>query len=500
MPTTAMVIAPMSSSSPSPSSSISTSSDTPAVAARRERGAATLVQQLVNWVAQRVADNVFRVGMRMPSIRELAQSKQVSRFTVVEAYERLVAQGVLESRRGSGFYVRPPLPQAHLQQMGRPHQTSSPAIDIGWLMRSMHEMNRPEQGPGLGVLPASWLNGELISSALRSLGRQNGGQFLTTGSQQGFLPLRQQLQQRLAELEIGASTEQILTTSGIAQSLDLIAGRYLQVGDVVMVGDPAWFSMFARFAAQGIRMVGMSYTPQGIDVAALAQRMEQHRPKLLVINSVLHNPTGTSLTAAQAFQILQLAEQYDCLLVEDDVFGDLAPRHLAATRLASLDQLKRVIYLGSFSKTLAANLRVGYLACSVERASQLADHKMLVGLTSPEINERILLKVLSEGHYRKHVERLQQRVEHARDSAQRKLEHIGLKLFTPHGAGMLIWADTGMDANVLAAEAHEAGILLAPGSLFSPSQQASSWMRFNVATSQASATLRWLGERLQRSA
>jgi DNA-binding transcriptional MocR family regulator len=342
-------------------------------------------------------------------------------------------------------------------------------------------MSSPEQGPGLGHLPGRWLDGELVASALRTLGRQSAGQWVGMGTAQGFLPLRQQLQTRLEEFEIGAAPEQIVLVSGITQAIDLIARLYVQPGDAVIVGDPAWFQMFGRFASQGARLVGMPYTACGPDVDALESLVATWRPKMLVINSMLHNPTGTSVTPAQAFRILRLAEAYDFIVVEDDVSGDLCPPGYPATRLASLDQLKRVIYLGSFSKTLAANLRVGFAACALDVARLLADQKLLVGMTTPELNERLLYKVLTEGHYRRHVERLRARLDGVRDKCARMLESAGLKLFTAPTAGMFLWADAGVDADSFAAAGQEAGFLLAPGSLFSPHQSPTSWMRFNVA-------------------
>ncbi|MEK6424828.1 MAG: PLP-dependent aminotransferase family protein [Burkholderia gladioli] len=446
----------------------------------------TLVDQLVQWARRRIDERVFRPGMRMPSIRKLAVDKNVSRFTVVEAYERLVAQGYLDSRRGSGFYVRERTPAALPGESGRPGKDTPPApvdntLDVVWLLRNMLHTVSPEKGPGLGYLPARWLDGELITGALRALGRQSGAQMLGLGSAQGFLPLRQQLQTRLAEVEIGASPEQIVLVSGITQAIDLIARLYVRPGDAVIVGDPAWFQMFGRFASQGARLVGMPYTPDGPDLDALETLVQQWRPKMLVINSVLQNPTGTSLSAAQAFRILRLAEAYDFLVVEDDIYGDLCPARYPATRLASLDQLKRVIYLGSFSKTLAANLRVGYVAGAPEIANALTDQKMLAGMATPELNERVLYKVLTEGHYRRHVERLRGRLDGVRDKTARMLERVGMRLFTMPAAGMFLWADTGADASALAAAAHEEGFLLTPGGLFSPQQSPSTWTRFNVA-------------------
>ena len=226
-----------------------------------------------------------------------------------------------------------------------------------------------------------------------------------------------------------------MLVSGITQAIDLISRLYVKPGDAVIVGDPAWFQMFGRFASQGARLVGMPYTPDGPDLDALEMLVATWRPKMLIINSVLQNPTGTSLTAAQAYRILQLAQEYDFIVVEDDVYGDLCPAGFPATRLASLDQLKRVIFLGSFSKTLAANLRVGYIAAAPEVAKALADQKMLVGMTSPELNERVVYKVLTEGHYRRHVERLRARLDGVRDKTARMLEKTGLRLFAAGRGG-----------------------------------------------------------------
>ncbi|QCP48680.1 PLP-dependent aminotransferase family protein [Trinickia violacea] len=443
----------------------------------------TLVDQLVQWARRRIEERVFRPGMRMPSIRKLALDKGVSRFTVVEAYERLVAQGFLDSRRGSGFFVR------ERAASGVPAERRAPAerqpahntIDVVWLLRNMLHTSSPEKGPGLGYLPSRWLDGELITGALRALGRQSGAQMLGFGTAQGFLPLRQQLQTRLEEFEIGVAPDQIVLVSGITQAIDLIARIYVQPGDAVIVGDPAWFQMFGRFASQGAQLVGMPYTPEGPDLDALETLVQMWRPKMLILNSLLQNPTGTSLTAAQAFRILRLAEAYDFIVVEDDIYGDLCPPGYPATRLASLDQLKRVIYLGSFSKTLSANLRVGFVACGLDVAKAITDQKMLVGMTTPELNERVLYKVLTEGHYRRHVERLRVRLDGVRDKTARMLEKTGLRLFTMPSAGMFLWADLGVDSDALAAAAHEKGFLLTPGSLFSPQQSPTTWMRFNVA-------------------
>jgi DNA-binding transcriptional MocR family regulator len=450
----------------------------------------SLVQQIVRTVQSRIDDKLLRTGARMPSIRQFAESHGVSRFTVVEAYDRLVAKGFLESRRGSGFYVRGRAAVGDSLNAGGGKNGAHHAldaeqrVDVVWLIRNMLRQLPTQKMPGGGLLPPEWLDGNLIGNGLRSIGRQNQSLLVGYGIPQGFLPLRQQLQLKLAELEIAAAPEQIVTTAGVTQGLDIVARHFTQPGDVIFVDDPAWFLMFGSFASLGIQIVGIPRLGDGPDIEKLAALSALHKPKLYVINSVLHNPTSTSLSAAKAFQILRLAEEHDFMIVEDDIYCDMHPGAAvqAATRIAALDQLKRVIYLSGFSKTLSANLRVGFIAAAPELARHLADRKMLSTLTTSEIGERVVYKILSEGHYRKHTERLRSRLDSARDKTVRQLERTGLETGVAAPAGMFIWADAGCDTNVLAEKAMAEGFLLAPGSLFSPNQLPSTKMRLNVAS------------------
>jgi DNA-binding transcriptional MocR family regulator len=445
----------------------------------------SLSEQIVQAVAARIDDKLLRTAERMPSIRQFAKTHGVSCFTVVEAYDKLVARGYLESRRGAGFFVRE---RAVLAATAAPSEAgAAPAqLDVVWLVRNMFRDLPAQKMPGSGLLPDDWLDAELVADSLRAVNRQPASLLLHYGPPQGYLPLRQQLQLSLAALEIGAAPEQIVTTAGVTQALDLIARHFLRPGDTVFVDDPAWFLMFGSFAALGAHVVGIPRLADGPDIAQLAQLAALHKPKLFVINSVLHNPTSTSLSAAKAFQVLRLAQEHDFMIVEDDIYCDMHPGvHIqSATRLAALDQLQRVIYLGGFSKTLAANLRVGFIATSHELAQRLADRKMLSTLSSSDIGERAVYQILSEGQYRKHVERIRGKLERVRAKTVKQMERIGIEIVAASPAGMFVWVDTHVDTNVLAEKAMARGFLLAPGSLFSPKQLPSSKMRINVAAMQ----------------
>jgi DNA-binding transcriptional MocR family regulator len=455
----------------------------------------SLIDQIVRSVASRIDDRMLRGGSRMPSIRRFASAHAVSPFTVVAAYDKLVARGYLESRRGAGFFIRDRAP------INAPRAAAAEAapqqMDVVWLVRNMFRQLPYQHMPGAGVLPTDWLDGAAIANALRSVSRQNAASFLNYGQPHGFLPLRQQLQHKLAAIDIGATPEQFVTTVGVTQALDLVAREFLRPGDTVFVDDPAWFLMFGSFAALGAKVVGIPRLADGPDIAHLAEMAALHKPRLYVINSILHNPSSGSISAAKAFQVLRVAEQHGFMVVEDDIYCDLYPGAQPAVRLAALDQLKRVIYLSGFSKTMAANLRVGYIAAAPELAQRLADRKMLQTLTSSDIGERVVYNILSEGLYRKHAERLRSRIDAVRGRTMRQMERIGLHIASQPPAGMFVWADTGRNTNVMAERAVAEGMLLAPGSLFSPSQLPSTFMRLNVAAMQDPAVWRFLERELQ---
>ncbi|MFS3137833.1 aminotransferase class I/II-fold pyridoxal phosphate-dependent enzyme, partial [Gluconacetobacter sacchari] len=133
-----------------------------------------------------------------------------------------------------------------------------------------------------------------------------------------------------------------------------------------------------------------------------------------------------------------------------------------------------------YAKTLAAGLRVGMLAASPDLIARLTDLKLLVGLTTPNLGEGVVHHLLHEGHYTRHVARLRQRIDAARHRCIEALLECGLTLSHLPYAGMFVWADCGQDAEGVARRAAEHGVLLAPGSLFSPTQAPSTMLRFTV--------------------
>ena len=460
--------------------------------------AVPLVDQIVGGVRTQIDDRLLRPGMRLPPIRSFAEGHAVSRFTVVEAYDRLVALGYLKSRRGSGFFVAARQTMPAISTNGG---EASRALDkAGVLLQSLDEETPGQLKAGVGWLPPEWLDEEGVRRNIRALARRADTRVTSYGSPRGYLPLRGQIEVKLAELGIGAHSNQILLTNGASQAFDLIARYLLKAGDCVFVDDPGYWNLFANLRLYGVNLIGVPRTHDGPDPEALETLLTEHRPKAFFTHSVLHNPTAGNLAPANAFRVLQLAEKHDFLIVEDDAYGDFHPG--PATRLAQLDQLRRVIYIGSFAKTLSASLRVGFLACDPDLAANLTEVKLVSCLSTSDFAERLVYSMLTDGHYRKFIDRLHGRLAEATDRSLRLLERVGLTIYAEPKGGMFVWAEVPHigDSARLASQAANEGIMLAPGHLFRPQLQASTWLRFNVAYSLDPRLERFLGRSVDAAA
>jgi DNA-binding transcriptional MocR family regulator len=450
-----------------------------------------LADQIVAGIKRQIDDRHLRPGTKLPSIRNFAETYDVSRFTVVEAYDRLVAMGYLLSRRGAGFYTATTAAQAPAAHPA-PSDNHMRNEQLVWLIRRLLEADENKILAGGPWLPNSWLDETGIRQSLNALARKNGAYLLEYGHPFGYLPLREHLVLMLASLGITAHAGQILLTHGTSQALELVIRYLLKPGDAALVDDPGYYNMFGNLRLHGVEMLPVPRTPDGPDVAVLEKLAAARQPKAYFTQSVMHNPTGADMSPHVTFKVMQAAERHSFTVVEDDIFCDLQVKTMP--RLATLDQLNRVIYARSFSKTLSGSLRVGFIACAQHIANELADIKMLTSITTSQFTERLVYLMLVDGHYRKYLSRLHERLGEARRDVVRAFERIGLTLFVEPAGGMFVWArfSNVEDSLALAEAAQRDGIMLAPGAVFRPHLERSPWMRFNVSVCEDTRVQRWL--------
>ncbi len=441
---------------------------------------ATLVEQVMAALRKLITSRQASPGVRLPSIRAFAQKQQVSKSTVVDAYDRLVAEGVIQSRPGSGFYVAGHFPPLSLTDIG---PALDRAVDPIWMTRQSLVADENLLKPGCGWLPGSWMPDTEIRRTLRKLARQDTSNLTDYSTPHGLPALRQLLSRRLADRGIGAQAHQIMLCESGTQAIDLLCRFLLEPGDTVVLDDPCYFNFHAMLRAHRVNVLSVSFTPTGPDIAQFKQALTAHSPRLYITNSGLHNPTGASLSAPVAHRVLKLAEQHNLLIIEDDIFADFETT--PAPRLAAFDGLERVIHIGSFSKTLSAAVRCGFIAARPDWIEELVDLKLATSFGGGAFSSELVLDLLQGGAYRRHITSLRTRLADARGTVNARIKSAGLVPWLVPNAGMFLWCRLpgDLDAAQVARAALSEGLVLAPGNAFSLKHNARSYLRFNAAQS-----------------
>lgn len=451
-----------------------------------------LADQIESRLRALIDDGRMPSGSRLPSIRALASQLGVSPNTVIAAYDRLVAQALIEARGTAGFVVSDAAANLAFDTVLEAGEQQ----DAVWLVQQAHDQRSGVLPASSGALPVSWLEEGIPASLVQRAVAHTSGGMAARCPPQGLPELRERLALMMRAQGIPVDAGRVLTTYGGTHAIDLICRSFLRSGDAVLVDDPGYFLLFERLRSLGMQVVPIARRHDGPDLAQLEQACRAHRPRLLFAQSVLHNPTGWGASAASLHRVLALAERYGFLIAEDDVQGHFHPGH--PQRLAQLAGLSRVIYYSTFCKALSPALRLGYLAAEPELLKPLLREKIMSVMTTAALNEHVLLELLASGRWRKHIDRLQQRLQHARGQTARQLAATGIALEHPGEGGLFLWGQVpqGVDIDVLVKDAFANAILLARGSSFHADGAASRHLRFNVVFSQHARLHDYLSQRL----
>jgi DNA-binding transcriptional MocR family regulator len=267
-----------------------------------------------------VENGLLKPGSRIASIRTAALNQGVSKNTVADAYDRLVASGVLEVRRGAGYFVA----QLPVRQQAR-RQDVMEALNLISLLREQTD-HHYRLRPGEGRPPPSWMEESELARHLAQAGRrQHRGEAHAYGSSWGYAPLREQVALSLTERSIRCSADQVLLTQGANHALDLVIRQMVVPGDRVLVDDPGYYPLFAKLRLAKAEVIGVRRNLDGPDLRDLSAKLSQGPTRAFFTQSFAHNPTGGTLSPPVARGVVELAEQHGVLLVEDDAFADLLP-------------------------------------------------------------------------------------------------------------------------------------------------------------------------------
>ncbi|HZY18812.1 MAG TPA: PLP-dependent aminotransferase family protein [Ramlibacter sp.] len=439
-----------------------------------------LADQIEDRLRSAIEGGGLLAGTRLMSIRQLAAHLGVSPNTVVAAYDRLVAGGLAESRGTTGYVVAEAgaaMPQTTWLEAGEEQEPV-------WLAQQANDQRAGVLLASSGVLPPAWLQDGIPASIVqRALARHDAG-LAARCPPQGMPQLRERIAMLMRSQGMPVDASRLLTTWGATHAIDLVCRAFLQPGDTVLVENPGYFLMFGRLRDAGVLVVPVERRHDGLDLAQLETACREHRPKLLFLQSAVHNPTGWSASPANLHRVLLLAHQFGLLVVEDDTHGHFHPGH--PTRLAQLSGLDRVIYCSSFCKAVSPALRMGYIAAQPDLLRLLMRQKIYTVLTTGALNELVLLELLATGRWRKHIDRLQRRIAAATAAATRQLAAAGVLLDHPGEAGLFLWGrlPAGVDVDELVRDAYRERIVLMRGAAFRADGADDPHIRFNAAFSQ----------------
>jgi DNA-binding transcriptional MocR family regulator len=440
-----------------------------------------------------ISERQLLPGVKLTSIRQLATQLLVSPNTVVLAYDRLVADGLVFSRGTTGYFVA----EAAGAVIDAAPLEAGEAHEPVWLAQQANDLRPGVLQASGGALPMAWLEDAIPTSLVQRALSHSGLGMASRCPPQGMSPLRERLAMSMRAQGMGVDASRIMTTYGSTHAIDLIVRTFLKPGDAVIVEDPGYFLLFERLRQAGVRAVPVTRRADGVDLVELEAACVAHQPRLAFLQPVLHNPTGWSSTPANLHRVLRIAEHHGVLIAEDDVHGHFQPGQ--PTRLAQLSGLEGVIYFSSFCKVLSPALRMGHIAASPALLKPLLRQKISSVLTTPTLNELVLLELLSTGRFRKHAERMQQRLGAARVAAVKALRGAGVQLDSIGDAGIFLWGRVpeGVDVQSLVKDAYGQQIVLAPGSNFlAGGAKDDPHIRFNAVTCQNVRLAEYLTPRL----
>jgi DNA-binding transcriptional MocR family regulator len=320
-----------------------------------------IYRQIGERLREQILTGALPQGTRLPPERSLAASLSVNRSTIVHAYRELGAAGLIEQRVGAGSRVAALKPGQATTNAAVPWWARLPPWHVGQYPAVLGELAAVEHGERIafvqGVPPADPSPlGDLSQSFARVGGNVNF--VLTYGDSEGYRPLRDAIAARMRARGAQVEAREVLVLTGSTQGIALVAQSLAAPGDEIIVEAPTYPGALQVFAMHGLRAIPVPVDDGGLRVDHVETVLQTHRPRFIYTMPSLHNPTGVTMNEDRRERLITLAARSGVPIVEDDPYGELAPARTSPLVARSAEY---VVYLSSFSKTIAPALRLGWL-------------------------------------------------------------------------------------------------------------------------------------------
>jgi DNA-binding transcriptional MocR family regulator len=459
--------------------------------------------QIRNQLREQILHGDLPGGTRLPPERALAQSLGVSRTTVVNAYGELKAEGLVKGHVGRGTVVVDGMAWLDVQPIAWPAHFSGLGRRIGQyaqppaLLALRTNVHPVEVSFAAGLPDPSLLPPKRIQQAWEAIIGRLGAAAVGTCPAQGIPAVRELIAERASRRGIAVSPETIAVVNGSQHGLDLLLRLLVEPGDTVLVETPTYFGALQCFQSWGVRIIGVPVDERGMDVERAELLLARYRPRFIYTVPTYQNPTGATMSLERRERLLALAQQYQIPIVEDDPFGDLCFDEPPPPPIRALDDHGHVLYLSTFSKTLAPGLRVGWLMAPspvVERAALLNG---MAELHPNTVGQHLVVEFAQRGWLEEQIGQARTTYKtrcQVMEDALKRHRQLGLRWTAPEG-GLFLWLQLPeqVSAQDLLAKTMQQGVVFLPGSLMYPADGRRNVCRLNFSIPDNEAIQQGIG-------
>ncbi|GIP23639.1 GntR family transcriptional regulator [Paenibacillus sp. J22TS3] len=418
-----------------------------------------LFRQVHDYLLGKLSTGFWGEHEKLPSVRLLAEELGVHRLTVLRAYQLLKDTGRIYVKEKSGYYVLPVNQRIHQAGSGEGEQVSSAS-----LRQTPPSFAQALVDPGL--LPNRYFS-EYAKKVFDLYPKVLG----TYSSVQGDEELRSILSAYLAGTHgLHMAAEDLLITTGAQQAIDLAARAFVDAGDYVLMERPTYHAAIPIFEGRGAQIVPVDIRSDGYDLSRLEDLMQRYHPKVFYMNPTFHNPTGYTVPVWQRKLLVELAERYRCLIVEDDPFRDIYFGEAPPLPVAAYDTEGWVLYIRSFSKYAAPGLRIAVMCAQPPRMDLMLRYKMQMDNGAPLLNQKVFLLYLASERLTGHLEKLRIALNIRKTVMEEALGATDWQWESPLG-GLSLWVrlpEKGITVEKLLSRCRREGIVFSPGSAHDP--------------------------------
>lgn len=417
----------------------------------------------------------------LPAERTLSQKLKVNRSTVIKAYMELKADGLVESRIGSGTVVLAPLsrnenpekmhiPPVRWSQLESRRGAKADELTINNILSVFEKQKVISFASGISSEEAYPL--ELLKNLQNQVLEKYREKVFMPTPVDGSGELKATIKAYLQENGINASGKQIMVTSGSQQAIEFFARLLIEPGDVVLLEEPSYIGAIQAFESYDARLIGIPMDEEGMRPDILEACLIKYRPKFIYTQPNFHNPTGITMSLNRRKELLKLSYYYNVPIMEDDPYGELYYSETPLPSLKSLDQSDYVIYVSSFSKTISFSLRVGFIVASEYIINRFIKFKQITDIQTSTLSQMIIHEFISQGHLRPHLSYIRNIYRKKRDLMVNELnkDHTtGCRTIIPNG-GYFLWLKLpeNLRMSELIKALGDAGVIVMRGDIFYP--------------------------------